>query len=673
VLPRHQTLRASVDWSHELLSDGERTLLRRLSVFAGGFTLDLAEAVCADKTLERVAILDLLASLVDKSLVVAEERAGAVRYRLLETIRQYALERLMDASEADIMRDHHRDAMLALAEQIAPQLNGLRQQEWLEVLDGDAANLIAALEHAADTDGERALRLSVALTFWWRLRSLLRAGERGFSRALEAADPKPSSLRSQCMWGWGVMAGLLGDFPAAIAHAEEACAIATEVGDEATLGRAMGWLGFLRQVSDPVGARQLLEEAYRLARASGDHWNMMAARLNTGWSHILCGHWDEGERAFAEALPLIEQINSHEGRAYYWLGKSMKPFWAGDAEAFREFAERGLGAAREIGELVTEGMAQSLLARMEIAQGRSGAAVERLEASRARTIAAGLGWALHRTEAFLAQARAAMGDLAGARSALEAIVVSGADCGYFLGWATAELTDVLRISGDLTAAEARAKETLAIGERIQVGVLVGLGEEQLARVACARDEPGKAEDLMHLALGAYLDFGALRNVPQTLDGLAEIAARLDGHEEAARILGAAERARNDLGLARSSHDAPRIAELEDALREQVGDAEFAVAHGQGMALTPAEAVTWVRHARGARKRPSRGWESLTPTELRIVNFVAEGLTNPQIGERMFISRGTVKVHLSHIFAKLTIASRAELAAEATRRGLGATA
>ena len=141
VLPRHQTLRASVDWSHELLSDAERALLRRLSVFAGGFTLDLAEVVCADELLAPVAILDLLASLVDKSLVVAEERAGAVRYRLLVTVRQYALERLLDSVEAEAVRDRHRDAMLELAEAIAPRLHGPGQRELLEVLDGEAANL----------------------------------------------------------------------------------------------------------------------------------------------------------------------------------------------------------------------------------------------------------------------------------------------------------------------------------------------------------------------------------------------------------------------------------------------------------------------------------------------------------------------------------------------------
>jgi predicted ATPase/class 3 adenylate cyclase/DNA-binding CsgD family transcriptional regulator len=671
VLPRHQTLRASVDWSHELLGDAERALLRRLSVFAGGFTLDLGEAVCADELLEPVAILDLLTSLVDKSLVVAEDRGGAVRYRLLETVRQYALERLLDVGEAAGARDRHRDAMLELAEAIAPQLHTPRQRELLDVLDGEAANLTAALDHAVATDGERALRLSVALTFWWRLRGLLRAGERGFCRALEAADPTPSSLRAYGLWGAGYLAGFLGDFAAAFARSEEARAVAEEVGDQAALARALGGQGSMRVLRDPADGRQHLERVYRLAQASGAHWDVMYAKLNIAFSHIFCGHWDEGETELEEALPLIEQMNSHEGRAWYWLAKSMNPFWEGNAGAFRDYAERVLNAAREVGEPATEASAQSLIARIEIAQGDPAAAVDRLETARARTIAAGAGWALPRIDIGLAHARAELGDLVTARSALETIVESGADFGYSLGLATAQLTDTLRIAGDLNAAAARAKETLVIGERIQVAVIIGLANEQLARLALARDEPGQAEDLVHRALAAHLAYGAMRCLPQTFDALAEITGRLDSSEEAVRILGAAHRLREQLGLARSRHDEPRIAALKQTLREQLGDAGFGDAFEQGTALSPAEAVTWMRHARGERKRPLRGWESLTPTELRVVDFVSEGLTNPEIAARMFISRGTVKVHLSHIFAKLNMASRAELAAKAARRETGA--
>ena len=144
------------------------------------------------------------------------------------------------------------------------------------MLDGEAANLTAALERAVDTDGERALRLSVALTFWWRLRGLLRAGERGFTRALDAAAPTPSSLRAYALWGGGYLVGFLGDFPAALARFEEARAVAEEVGDQAALARALGAPRFLRLLPGSGSAPgQAQEQVYRLARATGDHWNMM--------------------------------------------------------------------------------------------------------------------------------------------------------------------------------------------------------------------------------------------------------------------------------------------------------------------------------------------------------------------------------------------------------------
>ena len=124
-----------------------------------------------------------------------------------------------------------------------------------------------------------------------------------------------------------------------------------------------------------------------------------------------------------------------------------------------------------------------------------------------------------------------------------------------------------------------------------------------------------------------------------------------------------------MGIVRWAPDEARCQELADLARQNLGTERYADVYEEGRALSVADAVAWVRRARGERRRPSRGWESLTPTELRVVELVAEGLTNPQIAERMFITRGTVKVHLSHIFAKVGAGTRAELAAEATRRSM----
>jgi DNA-binding CsgD family transcriptional regulator len=141
---------------------------------------------------------------------------------------------------------------------------------------------------------------------------------------------------------------------------------------------------------------------------------------------------------------------------------------------------------------------------------------------------------------------------------------------------------------------------------------------------------------------------------------------VESHEEAARIIGIAERARADRGLVRWASDDERSITLERSLRSALGDAGFDASRDEGAGLTLEDALEWIRCARGERKRPARGWESLTPTELKVIELVAEGLTNPQIGERMFISRGTVKAHLSHIFQKLTVSSRSELTARAVR-------
>jgi DNA-binding CsgD family transcriptional regulator len=148
--------------------------------------------------------------------------------------------------------------------------------------------------------------------------------------------------------------------------------------------------------------------------------------------------------------------------------------------------------------------------------------------------------------------------------------------------------------------------------------------------------------------------------------LAQAAAALESAEEAARILGAAERAREELGRVRWRHEQSAIDDLLERLRLALGE-QLAAEIDAGCALSTDDAVAWLRRARGSRKRPAAGWESLTRTERQVVELASDGLTNPEIGQRMFISRGTVKIHLSHIYAKLGVRNRSELASLAARR------
>ena len=174
VLPRYRALRASVDWSHDLLSDEERIVLRRLAVFTGGFTLEAAEAVCSGEGVEPESLLDLLSRLVDRSLVQVEDDA---RYRLLETIRQYAFDRLMWSGEHEGTRDRHLNHFVAIAERAEPQLEGAGLLEWLPVLDVEHDNLRAAFDWSAQSKAtDQSLRLVGALWLFWQLRGHLTEG-----------------------------------------------------------------------------------------------------------------------------------------------------------------------------------------------------------------------------------------------------------------------------------------------------------------------------------------------------------------------------------------------------------------------------------------------------------------------------------------------------------------
>src|SRR5829696_2416741 len=228
-LPRLQTLRASVEWSHALLEEPERILLRRLAVFHGGFTLDACEAVCAGDDLERYVILDMLTSLVDKSLVLAEERESLDRYALLETIRHYALERLGETGEAAGLRDRHADAFLDLAESTAPILG--TDPGSVDVLGTDAANVYAAIDHTAQTEPDKALRLCTALAYWWLLTGRLVEARTALTRALDATAGQRSTLRCSALFWRGYLAFFAADHERARQDSTEALALAQELGD----------------------------------------------------------------------------------------------------------------------------------------------------------------------------------------------------------------------------------------------------------------------------------------------------------------------------------------------------------------------------------------------------------------------------------------------------------
>ena len=664
-LPRHQTLRASVDWSHDLLSDQERVLFRRLGVFAGGFTLDSAEAVCADDHLDRYAILDLVTALVDKSLVLTVERGPEVRYGMLEMVRQYAVRRLEESGEDRLLRDRHLSHFAALADEAEPALVAPGSDGWLTILDNEAPNMTAASEHALASDPRVAMRIAVArTTLYWTFRGRVIEGEAALSAVLEAV-PEPSPLRARALWarGYVLVHGAVG--PEVVSLAQEAIELAERFGELSTAARAYQVVGAMQCFADPASAVPTLERGAELAREAGDDWALGVNLVDLGLAFVSQAREAEAMAALEAAYLLAARMEFREVLCYYWWGTSFFARATGDRTRFREGTERCREMAAELGEPVCWGLATAELARDDAEHGRAENALKDLSECIERLVSAGAGLALPGAIHSLANSQAALGMLEEANSTLTALAtqvgeqVAGLTQRMYPDW-----VGILRLAGDLEKADALASKAL------DVATLTGsdwsMAAAKLAQgcVAGDRGEYTAAEALVHQAIAVAEPRGLRPLLADALAGLAVVAAGLESAEEGLRLLGASDRAMDDLdGRTRWKPEQARLDELRERLEAELGPEPYA----EGRELSLENAIGWARRARGQRKRPGRGWESLTPTELRVVGLVAEGLTNPQIGERMFISRGTVKIHLSHIFAKLGTSTRAELAAEATRR------
>ncbi len=344
---RQRTMRATLDWSHDLLAEEEKVLFRRLSVFAGGFTLEAAEAVGAAEEADAEDVLKLLGNLVEQSLVLAQpgEDGGEVRYGMLEPVRQYGLERLEHSDEAEEVRRRHAEYYLALAEQVEPELKGSRQVAWLNRLEEEHDNLRAALSWAFER-GEYGLelRLAGALGEFWYTRGYLSEGRRWLQAALEQeVETQEASARARALnWATTIAWGQ-GDFERAIALGEESLALTRDSGDSSSIATALYTLGRAAFFANRLErAAALVEEAASLQRTSEDTAGLARSLLLLGWT---AAARRDHERAMAlreEALALGQKaeddyttILSRALGAYAALG-------LGDHRRARELCEEGV-------------------------------------------------------------------------------------------------------------------------------------------------------------------------------------------------------------------------------------------------------------------------------------------------------------------------------------------
>jgi predicted ATPase len=551
---RQQTLKATLQWSHDLLEPDELALFRRLAAFAGGFELQAVESVCAGGELDVPGIADVLARLVEKSLVAADEGSSRERrYRLLETVRLYARERLDEAGETSALTERHSRWALALAE----------AQRSSPRLDRDAANLRAALETLLERAPGDAIRLCVALWPFWLRRIDLHEARRRFDEALAAA-PERTAVRADALLAAAAIDFRSGTLARALSHAEESHAVASEIGDAYAEWRALQFLGEFGIAGDAADvAMPWLERALELARREGFAAAEAICVYSLGVAYWILGDLPRAEEFLACSLGLfgalagsperiMSPVNIAEIRTSQRGGRpglrvvfedSLQPFVELSCDAAVSYVlVNQAGIVRARGDLVrARALLDESAARFEDSGDEAGTAAVLVR------------------RAYLELAEGAH---AAARGALEAALElrRGQGDRRGLGLVLAGLGLIDTTTGEYESAERHLAEAREMFRR--AGDRWGLASTlwRTADLAFARDRLDDAEDALGEARAVLGVTGRERWIANTLAGLAEVAV-LRGDVQRARALLADAR---DRYAARD--DAPGVADVEERLR-----------------------------------------------------------------------------------------------------------
>ncbi len=491
--PRQQTLRATMDWSYNLLSEAERLLLARLSVFAGGWTLEAAEAICGQGDAAEAAaldVLDLLTQLVNKSLVLAEQPPGeATRYRLLETIRHYSLEKLLDLGGGVAVRNRHLKYFLEMAERAEKELTGPAQVAWLNRLETELDNVRAALEWALESAVEAGLWLAARLARFWDAHDRDGEGREWLARLLQ----RPEALQYPRARTWALTvsaalqlsSGMFAEAQAAAETSLELCRAQSDRTGEAWAQLVLGQAIYMRD--DVSLARPHLDESLRLFRALGDKLGVADA---LSWISL-----DRRDARFSrmcldESLAMYRELGHVSGIAGALGSLAQQAYWDGDYVTPMAWLDEAKTMARELGSKSGQAFVMQNYGSLALRQG----------------------------------------DYERARAYYEESIALSEAAGWYEDWAAVGLGHVALRQGKLAEAQARFEESLRRFHEAQVSIGIAYNLEGLAGLAVAQGQPERAVRLLGWADAIRETIGDFRPVVEqrVVDGdLALIHAQLD--------------------------------------------------------------------------------------------------------------------------------------------------
>ena len=653
---RQRTLEASIAWSYQLLDDDEQRAFRRLSVCTGSFPMTAAIRLCDHVKDPELTVMRLR----DCSLLA--ERPGD-RMQMLEPVRWFARERLIDSAEADAMLGLHLDWCLDTARALGAELEGPRVQDALAELDADVDNLRTAMDwgitHGRGLD---AARIVAATSWYWVWRGRIVETERWLHRsgiddsALDPAD------RLALLWARSELIGIRSGVEDMLTDGLE---IARAQGDQRSEARLLVSRSRYRAFSSPQETVNEAPIERALCREVGDSFWAATSYISEALAQISLGRFDLAE-------PLLDQLRI-EARAL------RHPQLIADEIARRALVDRRFGRYDAVHRAVvdidritagftslnSQALVHAQAALVDVVQGRAETALDTMDELYRRYLVAGeLGYlpsiALPIIDALI--------DLGRASEALDRFERLWGGFSKTISWrlrlGSVRGTAMLA-SGDLEAA--RAAFTAVLDEAVTTpnDHEAAIAERYLAAIDRSEQRVNDAETRLHRALETQARFGYRQYIADIFEELAGIELEHRRPRPGAVLLGAAATIRTGAGVTRRiGRQGQYESDLENA-HDQLGD-DFTEPWTQGSLLTIEQAVEFARRGRGERRRPATGWDSLTTTEKKVAALVADGRSNPQIAAALIMGRATVKTHVSNILDKLGLENRTQIATESVR-------
>ena len=673
---RQRTLEASLDWSYDLLDGVQRLGLARLSVFAGSFELDAAEAVVGGDGVDSDDVLDLVAGLVEQSLVQVAQRRGRARYRLLETIRAYARQRLSELDDPDQVCGRHLEFYAGLAGRAHAGLTSGQPEPWVARLTADLDDLRAAMDSAVAAKDLRALvDLTEPIVRFWFERGLSREVHQQLHDA-SAAPGVPDDERVRGLQAAAALAFASCEPASCHRSASQAVAAAraADLGGALAVGLAHRALsGVLAGLSTSEQVNIDVEQALDLAKRCGDASTHAHVLQFAGAALLHSRSIDAGYRLFQQGVQVCEanDLAFHMPAAH--AGPVVWSVWSGRLDRSRRHARLAVELSRQVGRPGWEAVGLTGLGAAAVLQGDHRRAQEWLSEAQAVLGPRALKgthygmWLRY----WLALSAYASGDLEAARATAQEVVRIGRGGGSRLDEAIGEWLLGMVARGQERYANARAhlEASRALSTDPRLPHTLGRSLLGLAELVRETEDLEEGWELAHHSLEVLDDYGDRIGAAAALEMIANLALALGEPERALRLLAASHRFHAGAGIVRFPFQADAFDRARNSGQVALDPNVATACWDAGGELSLAAAVAYAGRGRGERQRPRFGWASLTPVERDVVRLVAEGHTNAEIGQRLFMSVNTVKKHLSHVYTKVDVDGRADLAAQVARRDL----